>query len=92
MTSSDAIDQEIINDLRNGKKVEPKPELKPLVDAIVNASLAKAKEKNRNCGRCNYFRSDLDNKHNGLCTLSDCPVSYNDEDNDDCPDFWNDWV
>lgn len=44
MTSADAIDQEILNDLRNGKKVEPNPELKPIVDAIVSASLAKAKE------------------------------------------------
>ena len=92
MSSADAIDQEILNDLRNGKKVEPKPELKPIVDAVVSATLAKVKEKNRNCGRCNYFRSDLDNKHNGLCTLGDFPVSWKDEDNDDCPDFWNDWI
>lgn len=92
MSSADAIDQEILNDLRNGKKVEPKPELKPIVDAVVSATLAKAKEQNRNCGSCNHFRSDLDNKHNGLCTLGDFPVSWKDDDNDDCPDFWNDWI
>lgn len=118
MSSADAIDQEILNDLRNGKKIEPTPELKPIVDAMA-ASIAKAKEimerdgeslakyyeehpevimkelttyENRNCGRCNHFRSDLDNKHNGLCTLGDFPVSWKEEDNDDCPDFWNDWV
>lgn len=119
MSSSDAIDQEILNDLRNGKKVEPKPELKPIVDSLVSASIAKAKEimerdgesiakyleehpevimnevatsgKN-NCGKCNHFRSDLDNKHNGLCTLGDFPVSWKDDDNEDCPDFWNDWI
>ena len=95
MTSADAIDQEIINDLRNGKKIEPNPELKPIVDAVVSASLAKAKEHTdhikHNCRICNYFRSDLDNKHNGLCTLGDFPVSWKDDD-DDCPDFRNDWI
>lgn len=91
MTSADAIDQEILNDLRNGKKVEPSPELKPIVDAVVSATLAKAKEIKHNCRTCNYFRSDLDNKHNGLCTLGDFPVSWKDDD-DDCPDFSNDWI
>lgn len=91
MTSADAIDQEILNDLRNGKKVEPSPELKPIVDAVVSASLAKAKEIKHNCRMCNHFRSDLDNKHNGLCTLGDFPVSWKDDD-DDCPDFSNDWI
>ena len=91
MSSADAIDQEILNDLRNGKKVEPNPELKPIVDAVVSATLAKAKEIKHNCRTCNYFRSDLDNKHNGLCTLGDFPVSWK-EDDDDCPDFSNDWI
>ena len=105
MSSADAIDQEILNDLRNGKKVEPSQELKPIVDSLVSASLAKAKEimerdgesiaeyleehpevvmngiatfEKHNCRTCNYFRSDLDNKHNGLCTLGDFPVSWKD--------------
>ena len=116
MSSADAIDQEILNDLRNGKKVEPNPELKPIVDSLVSASLAKAKEimerdgesiaeyleehpevvmngvatfEKHNCRTCNHFRSDLDNKHNGLCTLGDFPVSWKDDD-DDCPDFSRD--
>lgn len=42
MTSSaDAIDQEILNDLRNGKKVETSDKY----DSIVNAIVEKAKER-----------------------------------------------
>lgn len=41
MTSADAIDQEILNDLRNGKKVETTDKY----DSIVNAIVEKAKER-----------------------------------------------
>lgn len=42
------------------------------------------------CGRCKYFRSDLDNKHTGLCTICDMPMSWKEDDND-CPDFDSGW-
>ena len=41
MTSADAIDQEILSDLRNGKKVETTNRY----DSIVNAIVEKAKER-----------------------------------------------
>lgn len=38
------------------------------------------------CGRCRYFKSDLDNRHTGICTIGDIPMSWK-EDDKDCPEF-----
>lgn len=46
MTSADAIDQEILNDLRNGVKVETTNKY----DSIVNAIVEMAKERKQVCG------------------------------------------
>ena len=45
MSSADAIDQEILNDLRNGKKVEDTGRYEGLAKTIINASKM-LKEKN----------------------------------------------
>ena len=35
------------------------------------------------CKHCSYFRSDLDDKHKGLCTVCDMPISWA-EDDEEC--------
>lgn len=55
-------------------------------DALIRASAPNTDGFPHTCGRCKHFRSDLDNRHTGLCTICDMPMSWKDDDND-CPEF-----
>lgn len=55
-------------------------------DALIMASAPNTDGFPHTCGRCKHFRSDLDNKHTGLCTICDMPMSWKEGDND-CPEF-----